>query len=304
MEQPLVSVVLCTYNGEKHLRAQVDSILSQTYPSLELVISDDASTDGTRAVLESYQNDPRVKLFYQPHNIGITANFAFAAAQTTGALIAFSDQDDTWLPHKLATLASAINGYPLVYSDSLLVDENGAGLHKKLSDLRNMYSGKDSRCYILYSCVWGHGMMVTRQLLDLSLPMPPTVHHDIWITFLAFQHGGIAYVDEVLTHYRQHSGSYTDTLPQKQATRNLSQRYRDYLKQLDWINIMTEHEIPEQQGFYRKLQQLYQQKAKGKYVLALARFMFRHRNVLFKLTNKSFASQVVEILKQARGERG
>lgn len=303
MEKELVSVVLCTYNGGKHLETQIGSILAQSYHPLELIISDDASSDTTREILQKYENDARVHIFYQPSNIGITANFAFAASQARGSLIAFADQDDVWLPHKIKTLASAIKGHHLVYSDSLLVDEAGHSLHKKLSDLRNMYSGEDSRCYIFFSCVWGHGMMVTRQLLNLSLPMPPSVHHDIWIAFLAFQHGGIHYVDEVLTHYRQHSGSYTDTLPQKQSTRKISRRYQDYLKQLDWIGIMTDHETPARKGFYKELLALYQQKGKGKYVFPLVRFMLRYREELFRLMNKSFSSQLVEILKQARGER-
>lgn len=302
MEKPLVSVVLCTYNGEKHLRQQIDSILSQTYRPFELIISDDASCDQTPVILKSYEADPRIKIFYQPENIGITANFAFAAAQTKGSLIAFSDQDDVWLPHKIEKLTASMNTFHLVYSDSLLVDEKGNSLHKKLSELRNMYSGEDSRCYIFSSCVWGHGMMVTRYLLDRSLPMPPDVHHDIWIAFLAFQEGGIHYLDEVLTYYRQHSGSYTDTLPQKQAARKMSRRYRDYQQQLNWINLMQEHETTAKQVFYQQLQKLYRQKGEGHYVFSLVSFMFRHRKELFRLTNKSVASQLVEILKQARGE--
>jgi len=219
MEKSLVSVVLGVYNGEKYLTEQIDSILRQTYRPLELIISDDASTDKTRQILKQYESNPLIRIYYQEKNIGITKNFAFAAEKAKGDLIAFSDHDDIWMENKIQKLVNAINDSPLVYSDSLLMDENGMSLDKKLSDLKKMYSGDDSRGYILSTCVWGHGMLITRKLLEKSLPMPDEIHHDIWIAFQAFLHGGIKYLDEVLTHYRQHTYSTSKTLPQKQPAR-------------------------------------------------------------------------------------
>ena len=172
MDKKLVSVVLCTYNGERFLEEQVASILRQTYHPLELIISDDHSQDGTVALLEKYKGRAGISVFFQEKNIGLTRNFEFAALQTRGELIAFSDQDDIWLDNKIEQLVAAMRDKPLVYSDSLLVDEQGNSINKKLSDLRKMYSGTDSRGYILYSCVWGHGMLITKDLFEKSLPMP------------------------------------------------------------------------------------------------------------------------------------
>ena len=146
MEKPLVSVVLCTYNGEQFIEEQVDSILRQSYSPLELIISDDASSDSTPQLLKRYENDARVIIFYQPVNFGLTSNFGFAASQSKGSLIAFSDQDDVWLENKIEKMAEAIGNSNLIYTDSLLTDEKGNSLHKKLSSFRNMYSGNDSRC--------------------------------------------------------------------------------------------------------------------------------------------------------------
>jgi glycosyltransferase involved in cell wall biosynthesis len=303
MERPLVSVVLCTYNGAKYLAAQVDSILRQTYKPLELIISDDASADGTAEALRKYENNPHARIFYQEKNIGLTRNFEFAAAKANGQMIAFSDQDDVWVNDKIEKLVNAIGDKPLVYSDSLLTDAEGNSLGKKLSDLKKMYSGEDSRGYILHSCVWGHGMLITRRLLEQSLPMPPEIHHDIWIVYQAFLHGGIKYLDEVLTYYRQHSDSTSQTLPDKTRVDPGRSRYNEYKKKLRWIELMQQHERPALQPFYQKLVQLYRAKEQQAYVFPLVTFMLRYRKEIFMYSKKGFASQLVEILKQGRGEK-
>jgi glycosyltransferase involved in cell wall biosynthesis len=302
MERPLVSVVLCSYNGGKYLAEQVDSILRQDYRPLELIISDDASTDNTRDVFKQYETNPAIRIFYQEKNIGLTRNFAFAAEKTNGQLIAFSDQDDIWLENKITKLVTAIGDGPLVYSDSLLVDEQGKSMGKKLSDLKRMYTGDDSRGYVLYSCVWGHGMLITRELLKRSLPMPG-VHHDIWIAFLAFQNGGIKYLDEVLTHYRQHSHSTSQTLPGKKSVRIKNSRFTEYKKKLYWIGLMQQHERPAFQSFYRQLLKLYAAKEHKAYVFPLVSFMLKYRKEIFMFSKKGRMSQWVEILKQGRGEK-
>lgn len=303
MERPLVSIVLCTYNGVKYLVGQIDSILRQAYKPIELIISDDASTDGTVELLKQFEDNPLTRIFYQEKNIGLTRNFEFAARQATGQFIAFSDQDDVWVGDKIEKLVNAIGDKPLVYSNSLLTDANGHSMGKKLSDLKRMYSGDDSRGYILYSCVWGHGMLIKRDLLQRSLPMPAGIHHDIWIVFQAFLHGGIRYLDEVLTHYRQHSDSTSQTLPDKSRVKPATTRYNEYKKKLHWIELMQQHERPALQPFYRQLVQLYRAKEHKAYVFPLVSFMLRYRKEIFMYSKKGFVSQLVEILKQARGER-
>lgn len=91
---PLVSIILCVFNGEEHVATAIDDILSQTYQHFELIISDDASTDGTNSVLERYRNDPRVRIFNQPKNLGVVSNKNFAIAQANGEYITQQDHDD------------------------------------------------------------------------------------------------------------------------------------------------------------------------------------------------------------------
>jgi len=303
MGNPLISIVMCTYNGVKYVEEQIESLLKQTYKPLEIIISDDASNDGTREILRRYEKNPSIKLFYREKNTGLGKNFAFASQQSQGEYIAYSDQDDIWIENKIERLYSCIGDALLIYSNSELVDEKGRSLNKKTSDLRKMYTGNDSRGYIFYSVVWGHGMLIRRALLIKSLPMPPEVHHDDWLAFKALTFGGIVYLDEVLTRYRQHISSTSKALPHKLPPRTGFERYEDYKKKLRWIQLMLEHERIGLKPFYRKLADLYSQKEKRHYVWRLVIFMLYYRKKIFRFSQKSFLSQFIEILKQARGER-
>lgn len=100
-----ISVVMCTYNGDKYLEQQIDSILCQTYPIHELIIQDDCSTDRTVTIIEAYQKrDPRVKLYINEAPLGFNYNFSSAFAKAEGEYIASSDQDDIWRPDKIEIL--------------------------------------------------------------------------------------------------------------------------------------------------------------------------------------------------------
>ena len=301
--QPLISVVLCTYNGERFLREQMDSLLKQTWKPLEIIVSDDASSDGTKSILEGYAGHDHIKTFYQSKNIGLSANFAFATAQATGTFIAFCDQDDIWLSHKIKTLYDNIGAHALVYSNSLMINEAGEPLGKTLADLRHMYTGTDSRGAILYTVVSGHTMLITRALCQHALPIPKEIQHDHWLAFAGIIHGGIKYHDEILTHYRRHAATATEVLPQKTKARKKTERWKSFQKQLHWIKLMQEFERPAYKNFYTELFNLYGKKANGNYVWPLFWFMLKHREVLFMYSKKKWLSQVVEIMKQARGER-
>ena len=97
-----VSVVMCTYNGEKYIREQIDSILNQTYPIYELIIQDDCSTDGTVSIINEYVNKfSNVQLYINEKNLGFNTNFESVAMKAHGDFVAISDQDDVWMPNKL-----------------------------------------------------------------------------------------------------------------------------------------------------------------------------------------------------------
>jgi len=93
-----VSVVICTYNGEKYLKEQLDSIFNQTYPIAEVIAQDDESSDKTLEILNDYaQKHPEMKVFVnKDHALGLNSNFFNAFRKCTGDYIAISDQDDIW----------------------------------------------------------------------------------------------------------------------------------------------------------------------------------------------------------------
>lgn len=111
MEKKTVSVVMCTYNGEKYLREQMDSILAQTYPIHEIIVCDDCSTDGTMNILQEYATKfPFIKVHRNTRNKGCNQNFHDIFYQVSKKVdyIAISDQDDIWFPEKIGKLVQLI----------------------------------------------------------------------------------------------------------------------------------------------------------------------------------------------------
>jgi len=301
MSRPLISVVLCSFNGEKFIGEQIDSILKQAYSNFELIISDDASTDSTAEILRRYATNDKIKLHFQKQNIGPSKNFEFALQQASGEFIACSDQDDVWLPEKIEKLQAAIEDSSLIYSDSELVDENGNRLNKKLSDLRNLYSGHRTTGFIFSNVVWGHALMFNRKILPSILPIPDGIPHDIWIAYKAATITGIKYLDQPLTLYRQHHSTATKTIATKTKSRTNEKLYADFKKQLHWIEVMRDHATPQEKSFYSELHDLYKKKEDGKYVWPLFGFLMKNRKWIFMFTKKKKSSQIVEISKQAKG---
>ncbi|MCZ2222133.1 MAG: glycosyltransferase family 2 protein [Chitinophagales bacterium] len=302
MNYPLISIVLCTYNGEKFLLQQLQSLFEQTYPNIEIIISDDASTDNTISILKEMQNRQNVKVVFQKQNIGAVKNFELVISLAQGDYIAFCDQDDIWLSNKIEILYKNIGTSSLIYCDSLLIDENNNSLHKKLSGLRKMYSGTDTKGFIFSNTVWGHAAMIKKELLSKALPIPAQTPHDIWMAVKAAVNGGIKYLDEVLTHYRQHSNTVTTTITVKAKTRKKQIRYNDFINKLYWIGLLKQNAPSQEFDFYNKLYALYSLKEKGNFVWTLFFFMIKHRKSLFAFTRKKFFSQLIEIRKQCRGE--
>lgn len=208
---PLVSIALCTYNGGRRLSQQLDSLIVQTYPNLEIVVSDDGSTDDTLAILARYaQLDPRIRVAANAANVGLTANFERAMRLCRGVYIAPCDQDDVWLPEKVAVLVGAIGGSSLVYCDSTLVDDRGESVGIRMSQVVPMLSTDDPAPFAFGNCVSGHAMLFNRELLAWALPTPSAFFYDWWIAAVAASAKGIVFCNQSLVLYRQHGGNVTD----------------------------------------------------------------------------------------------
>jgi glycosyltransferase involved in cell wall biosynthesis len=207
-ERPLVSIVLGTYNGETYLEDQLRSLLAQTYASLEIIAIDDCSSDGTVAILRAYAaRDRRMTIVVNERNLGFIRNFEKGCSLAKGKWIALCDQDDWWAPEKVEKMADAIGGYPMVYCDSELCDQNLRPLGKRISDLVHYQSFHDCRQLCVFSRMYGHATLITRELFDKSRPFLEEVPHDGWLAFHATLYGGVRYLPETLVKYRQHGGN-------------------------------------------------------------------------------------------------
>lgn len=305
MSSPLISIILCTYNGERFLEEQIRSIISQTYSNIEVIISDDCSTDATKAIINNYRNYNNIKVFFNEENKGFIKNFEVAAKLATGNFLAFSDQDDIWLPQKLEKLYNAISTYSLVYSDSKLIDDNGRYLNKKLSDFKNLKKTiHDSRGFAFINVVSGHTILIKKELLVTALPIPDVPYHDWWLAYQAANLNGIIFFSEALTLYRQHSQTVTKTISDKKmVSRKYSNRYKDFIRELNWIEICMNNKSEKHQLFFTQLYDLLLLKRKNMFVWPLFHFLIKNEKILFQFSNKSYLSKLVEIRKIARGER-
>jgi len=201
----LRSVILATYQGERFIDAQLESILSQLAADDEIVLSDDASSDHTLAIVRK-RNDPRIRVLENHERLGYVKNFERALLSARGTYVIFSDQDDVWLPNKLTAVTSALSRADCVVSDAIVVDK----------DLREIYSSyfafrKATRfsfvSVLLRPCFIGATMACTRSYLNDLLPFPPHVPHDFWITLNAVWDRKIEVILNPLILYRRHSTS-------------------------------------------------------------------------------------------------
>lgn len=212
-----VSIVLCTYNGEKFLRSQLDSILSQTYPVYELIIQDDCSTDGTPDIIREYaEKNSVIKAYFNSQNLGFKKNFGDAVSKASGDYIALSDQDDIWLPEHIETLVNIIGNKPMACADSMFIDSEGNSLGYTLSQetqlLCHFEEGIDYAYRIFYNSgpLPGHNSLLTADFAKRCLPIPDkVVFHDFWFSTLACFLGGISYSSKIICLYRQHQNSVT-----------------------------------------------------------------------------------------------
>lgn len=199
---------MATYNGERFLSGQLDSILSQSYPNIELVVVDDGSVDGTVALVESYiKRYPAIRLYVNEENLGYIKNFEKGMLLANGEYIALSDQDDIWRKDKLALLMEQIGTHEIIYSNSLLIDDAGNSLGKYMSDIRNQINYTDCLMYTIGAWAPGHAMLFRKELITRCLPFPQLVTHDFWLGFVAACKGTVAYINLPLVYYRQHGAN-------------------------------------------------------------------------------------------------
>lgn len=222
-----VSVALCTYNGARFIEQQLRSILTQSVLPQQIVISDDASSDDTLAIVarvfdelddSDAARDIEVEILSNAAPLGVVANFQQAMLACWGELIALSDQDDVWHADRLAVAVARFessDSLMLVHADARLIDAEGASLGHSLFDALGISAGEraeaaagDELAVLLRrNLVTGASTMVRRRVLDAAVPFAPLWVHDEWLAMIATSIGTGELLDTELVDYRQHGGN-------------------------------------------------------------------------------------------------
>ncbi len=212
-----IDILMATFNGEKYLREQIDSILGQTYKNFNLIISDDASTDSTLEILREYElMDKRVKVFSQKENLGVIANFEFLLNQVDNEFFMLADQDDIWDVDKVEISYDKLEAdeADLVYSDLKVVDSKLnviADSYWKIKGFsKKVYKYNNFESLYLNNYITGCTILCKSKWISKILPLPKTsefVIHDYWISLVVSMNGRMTYVSNALTKYRQHKSN-------------------------------------------------------------------------------------------------
>ena len=294
-EKPSISVAMATYNGEKYLRKQLDSIFSQTLLPLEVIISDDGSSDNTLSILDEYQNKHSSIKVIKNKNPGINNNFIHAAQHCNASWIAFCDQDDIWQPNKLELLFKASKNKTLVYSRSKLIDNKEIALTisaEKYLGFGKYQFGQICPLYFFYSnCISGHALIIKKEIIESALPVPEGMLYDQWFSLVAACNGEIGFSDQALTDHRIHesnSNNNEDKRIQRKSkyrspskTKKFIRRRNNTLYLLQRINKFNGNLRKSDENIILKYSH-YIHKSKGEFInLRFLIFMIRFRNELF-----------------------
>ena len=218
-KNPKVQILLATYNVEKFLREQLDSIINQEYKSWEILIHDDGSNDNTILILSEYQNNfpNKIKLLIDKKIFSSASKNFFHLIENRSRevnLYCLCDQDDIWHKSKLKFIVERYNSKEdkeplLIHSDLSLIDDKGKLLensHNKLINHQKNFITKNKALY--YNAVPGCAMSINSTLADKISYSKFMVMHDWWILLSAiYINTNVVYINYPLVKYRQHSGN-------------------------------------------------------------------------------------------------
>lgn len=259
-----LSVALCTYNGEKHIKEQLESILNQTTSIDEIVICDDYSNDRTIEIIEQFQlgNPNRISLYKNKVNLGSTKNFEKAIEICAGDYIFLSDQDDVWKENKVEKIIQHFVENPAieaVFTNGDLIDDRNKKINthtlwdsvffienqlEKPIDLFKLISSKRNM-------VTGATLCIKKEIKDFILPFPniKKYYHDEWIAIIIASRRKLDYLTDKLISYRIH--------PKQQIGGKNSLQKRTTQKHLKISNYILGNLIPQSYQDFNQLFKTY-----------------------------------------------
>lgn len=227
MSAPACEVLLATYNGARFLPALLESLFAQGDVDFTLIVRDDCSADATPALLAEWaaRHPGRVRILpSSPRRQGACANFAALIAEAGADRVFFCDQDDVWLPGKMAESLAEMDRLAarhgadtplMVHTDLVVVDENLEQLGESFCRYAGIDPARNAMGELLLGNVaTGCTMLVNRALLEVARPVPPgALMYDHWFAQVAATVGHIAFIDRATVLYRQHGGNVVGVEP-------------------------------------------------------------------------------------------
>lgn len=220
-----VTVVMCTFQGSRHVEKQLHSLLQQSWP-VRLLLRDDASADNTTELARGLLRDRIDTLQVNVGNVGYVKNFegGIRSALHVGAeYIALADQDDVWEKDRIATGMTALRRLErlhgrqvplLVHADLSLIDDDGEPLYDSYRRFRRYRLGADKQLHLVLgeNGVMGNTVLMNRALAELALPFPEELHvHDYWLALLTELFGQRCLIEDPLVRYRLHQNNASNT---------------------------------------------------------------------------------------------
>lgn len=234
------AVILCTYNGEKYISHQLDTLINQTQKPDKIFIGDDRSTDNTYCILQNYKNNysPIIELYQNENNLGYRKNFESLLLKAKDYdIIFFCDQDDDWLPNKIETISNKFTNNLdtlLVFSNANIVDENLVYMGKTLFDdffpykLQKIFKKHPTEILTKGCTITGCTLAIRNNLIRYIVPFSNYWVHDEWIGALAPFFGTVDFVSIPLINYRQHKNQQLG-ISQKHKKNKTLQEWFQYI---------------------------------------------------------------------------
>lgn len=210
INNPLVSVILPSYNHEKHVGIAIESVLNQTFCDYEFLVSDDHSTDGTLEIIQKYHDD-RIQLHVFSENQGATINHKYLIDRAKGKYVALINSDDVWLPNKLKKQVAYLEAHEECggcFSFAEIIDEDGSSInvYRDVFQKKNRTQAEWYRQFFLHGNCLCHPSMLIRTniyhtlgVYNLSLRQLPDF--DMWVRLI--KHYGIYIFQEPLVQHRR-----------------------------------------------------------------------------------------------------
>ena len=243
-ENKKIDILMATYNGEKYLSEQIESIISQTYTEWNLLVRDDGSSDNTCVILTEYEKkDSRIKIIKDNKgNLGTVKNFEELLHNSNSEFIMFSDQDDVWKKDKIEIMMKYIENSDLIISDAIITNEDLELQYESLFSVVNSRNGIVKN--IIKNTYYGCCMLFKKRILDKVLPIPENkeIGHDLWIGLISEKYYKVKFINEKLLYFRRHSSNMTTINKSKRSIKTkiigryiilkeLAKRFREIKKE-------------------------------------------------------------------------